>query len=74
MSLWASGTPSSGPISPAARRVSAPRAIARVLSRSTATKAFKVGFSFLDAVEEQRRQFDGRDLLRRERCGEFLQR
>ena len=44
MSLWAMGTPVSGPAWPEARRASAAAASARDLSGSTVTKALRVGF------------------------------
>src|SRR5574343_2001168 len=44
MSFWATGMPVSGPAVPAAMRASAARAMARLFSRSTVTKALMSGF------------------------------
>jgi hypothetical protein len=69
MSLWAIGTPSSGPLAPAARRRSASAACASApfaVDRQRGAEPLVAG----EAVEQVRRDLDARQLARGQRAAE----
>ena len=69
MSLCAIGTPSSGPLAPAARRRSASAACAErafAVDRQRRAEPLVAG----EAVEQVRRELDARQLARRQRAAE----
>jgi hypothetical protein len=74
MSLCASGTPSSGVVSPAARRGVGGLRHGQGPVAVEGDEGVEFRVQLLDAVEEQRRQFGGGNLLLRQCGSEFFQR